>query len=366
MPAVRGRNEGSLFLRRRDRRWVAMVTMADGRRRSASALTKTEGVALLAELKRQRDESIPADPRRVRLGPYLRHWIANVTGLAPATKRQHEMIIRRHLVPALGRRLLVELTPSEVDAYLDRRDLDPQTRRHHRSTLRRALADAVRNGLVGRNVAALSKPPHMNKPERVWLTAAQSKRVILEARDERYWPLWVLILTTGLRVSEALGLAWSDVHWQDRELGVERQVVRIGGQWKTAPLKTRQSRRKIALTPVALEALTEQRRRQDAERGEHPRLIDGLIFTTPSGLPVHSTNVLPSWYATCRRLGLPRVTTHDLRHSAASMMLAAGVPLPVIAATLGHSSIRVTADLYSHIGVDLRREAADKLADALR
>ena len=367
MTAMRGHNEGTLFLRRRDQRWVAMVTMPDGRRRSASAASKTEGVALLAALKQQRDEGTK-DPARIRVGPYLERWIGSVTGLAPSTMRQHEMIVRVHLIPALGRRLLTQLTPSDVDAYLERRDLDPQTLRHHRSTLRRALADAVRDGLLTRNVAALSKPPPMDKAERRWLSAAQARLVITEARDERLWPLWVLILTTGLRVSEALGLAWSDVDLGVGEIRVKRQLIRIEGEWKRGRLKTRKSRRTIGLLPEAMDALVEQRRRQDVEREAAgvPRSLDSHVFLTAAGQPIHSTNILPEWYRVSQRLGLPRVTTHDLRHSAASIMLGAGIPLPVIAATLGHSSIRVTADLYSHIGPELRRDAARKMHEALR
>lgn len=368
MPSVRGRNEGTLFCRKRDRHWVAMVTMPDGRRRSASDPSKDVAVGLLRDLIDQRDRSVVQDPRRLRVGPYLRQWIGSVQGdLAPATWRKHESVLRVHVIPALGHRLLRELSVADVQAFLaGRDDLDPQTRRHFRATLRRALADAYRDRLVDRNVAALATAPKMQKAERTYLTTAQAKRVIEEALGERYWPLWVLILTTGLRVSEALGLAWSDVDLPNRGIKVQRQLVRLDGEWRRGRLKTRQSRRSIELVPQAVEALTEQRKRQDAERGDYPRPIDGLVFTTERGQPVHSTNVLPSWYATLRRLGLPRVTTHDLRHSAASMMLAAGVPLPVIAATLGHSSIRVTADLYSHVGVELRREAADKLAEALR
>lgn len=119
------------------------------------------------------------------------------------------------------------------------------------------------------------------------------------------------------------------------------------------------------LIPIAVEALAEQRRRQDAERGDHPRPIDGLVFTTPTGNPIHSSNLLPPFRAMLARLGLPKVTVHDLRHSAATMMLTAGVPLPVIAEILGHSTMRVTADLYAHIVPELRRDAADRLTEAL-
>lgn len=361
MTPMRGHHEGSLFLRTRDRRWVAMVTMPDGRRRSASAASKAEGVRLLAMLKAQRDQAV-ADPRRIRVGPYLRRWIASVNGLAPATLRQHEMIVRVHLVPALGARYLTQLTPSDVEAYLESAAVDPQTKRHHRATLRRALADAQRDGLVSRNVAALARAPKMRKAERVYLSAAQVRRVI-DAREERYWPLWTLIATTGLRVSEALGLAWSDV--DGATVTVRHQLARVDGAWVRSQPKTDRSRRTIPLTSIAIEALTVQRTRQDAERGDHPRPMDGLVFTTPTGAPIHSTNLLPPWHALLRRLGLPKVTVHDLRHAAATMMLTEGVPLPVIAAVLGHSTVRVTADLYAHVIEESKVQASDAIARAL-
>lgn len=359
---MRGHGEGSLFQRKRDGRWVASVTMADGRRRSALGRSRADAARLLPELIRQRD-SEAIDPRRVRLGAYLERWVSSVTGLAPATLRQHEMIVRVHLAPALGGRRLASLTPAHVDAYLERPDLDAQTLRHHRSTLRRALADAVRDGLVTRNVAALSRPPRMRKAERRYLTAVEVRRVIAESQDERLWPLWVLIVSTGMRVSEALGLAWSDI--DGSSLTVRRKLVRVGSEWRLDEPKTRRSRRTIMLIPAAVEALAEQRRRQDAERADYPQPIDGLVFTTEQGQPIHSSNVLPSWYRTLARLGLPRVTIHDLRHTTATLMLGAGVPLPVIAEILGHSTMRVTADLYAHIIPELRRDAADRLAGAL-
>lgn len=368
MPSVRGHDEGTLFRRGRDGKWVASVTMPDGRRRSASAASKTEGVVLLRDLLKQRDQSL-ADPRRVRVGPYLLSWIADLEAsksLAPATIRQHEMIVRVHLEPAFRRRLLSALSPSDVNTYLDALKLDPQTKRHHRSTLRRALADAVRDGLVTRNVAALSRAPRMHKAERRYLSAADVYRIIADGRHARLWPLHVLILTTGLRVSEALGLAWTDVDLDASTVTVRRKLLRHRGTWATDVLKTRKSRRTIKLIPEAVEALTEQRRRQDDERADHPRPIDGLVFTTPSGQPIHATNILPDWYALLAELGLPRVTTHDCRHTAATMMFAAGVPMPVIAKILGHSTVRVTQDLYAHITPELEQDAADRLGKALR
>lgn len=363
MLTMRGHNEGSLFRRTRDRRWVATVTMPDGRRRSRSADSKTEAVTLLRDLMRQRDQALE-DPRRLRVGPFLRTWLMSLE-LAPATIRQHEMIVRVHLEPTIGRRLLSQLSPADVDAYLASKRLDPQTKRHHRATLRVALNYAMREGYVVRNVAALSKAPRLDRRERTVLTAEQVGRIIDEATDERWWPLWVLIATTGLRVSEALGLVWSEV--DDDAIHVRKQLARLGGKWQRVELKTRKSRRDVPLTPQAVAALRVQRSRQDAERiaAKVPRPIDTYVFTTDTGQPVHSTSILPPWYRVLRKMGLPRVTTHDLRHSAATILYAEGVPLEVIADLLGHSTSRVTADLYRHRVPELQRDAARRMAEAV-
>lgn len=367
MTNVRARNEGSLFRRNRDGRWVATVLMPNGRRRSRSTASKSEGAKALAELIRQRDAAIPADPSLLRLGPYLEKWLGDVRPrLAPATWRKHESIVRVHVIPRLGHVRLSELRVThcrDLMAGLSRH-MDAQSVRHVRSTLRRGLADAVRDGLVVRNVAALAEPPPMDKAERRILSAEDVRLVTEEARDEPYWPLWVVIANTGLRVSEALGLAWSDVDLQRREVRVRVQLARQDGTWVRRPLKTRKSKRTVPLTEDAIDALRVQRERQIVAQEVRP--IDGLVFTTPTGYPIHSTNILPDWYRTLSRLGLPKVTTHDLRHSAATIMFRQGVPIEAIADILGHSTTRVTADLYRHRVPEVQRSAIDLLAKAIR
>lgn len=373
------RGEGSLFLRTRsshgktERRWVATMRMPDGSRPAYACSHQhekgekrpcPEAQARLDELERIKRDLAPPDLRTLTVGDFLRRWVMGMTDLAPMTYRQHEMIVRVHLEPAFRHKLLTALRPSDVDAYLSRRDLHPQTLRHHRSTLRRALNDAVRDQYIASNPAALSRPPRLRTTERRYLTAAEARRLIDTSRDDRLWPLWTLLVTTGLRLSEALGLAWSDVDLDAGTVRVARRLLRVNGEWRTTQPKTAKSRRTVMLIPQAVEALREQRVRQDEWR-DSPKPIDGLVFTTPSGKPIHGPNVLPSFYRALERAGLPRLTLHDLRHSCATMLLTAGVPLPVIAKTLGHSSIRVTADLYAHIVPELERDAAARLAEAL-
>lgn len=371
--------EGTIFLRSRlshgkpERRYVASLRMPDGTRPAIACPHQhaasdhrecAESRANLDRLQQIAAGQRPVDLLTLTVGSFLQRWVSSVTGLRPATYRQHEMIIRVHLEPAFRGRLLTALQPSDVDRYLDRGDLDPQTLRHHRATFRRALADAYRDRYIDRNPAALSRPPRMSKAERRYLSAAEAKRLIETSRNEPLWPLWTLLLTTGLRLSEALGLVWSDVDLGGPSLTVRRQLARVDGKWERPAPKTRKSRRSILLIPDAVAALTEQRRRQHADL-DRPEPIDALVFTSSTGRPLHGTNVLPPFRRALQAAGLPRITLHDLRHSCATMMLEAGVPLPAIAEQLGHSSLRVTGDLYAHRTPAMMQDAAERLARAL-
>lgn len=347
MAGVRAHNEGSLFQRGRDGKWVATVTMPDGRRRSASAGSKTEGAALLRELIRQRDAAIP---RPERLGPYLQKWLVDVRPrLAPATWRKHESIVRVHLAPALGHRSLSELSVADVRQFLSRGEgLDPQSRRHHRATLRRALADAVRDGLVTRNVAALAEPPPMRRKRVAVLDADQVRTLIDGTRGDRLHAYWTVAATTGLRQAEMLALTWADI--RDGMVFVRRTLHWAdGAPYRDVP-KTETSVRDVPLAPVAVTALREHRRMQLEERAAAGALgADGLVFVTVNGLAVRGSNLMPPFRAALARLGLPPVTIHSLRHSAATVLISEGYPIAKVAAILGHSSSRVTEMVYSHL-----------------
>lgn len=383
MPMMRGHGEGTIVFRpgrtnpklgrlmavvsAGARRPSAMCPHADHRTRDKDRPCP-EVVGLLAHLKAVHAAGTD-DPRRLRLGPYLERWVIRVAGLAPATIRQHEMIVRVHLTQApLARRSLHDLRPSDVEGYLARTDLDPQTRRHHRATLRRALADALRDGLVSRNVAALAKPPLLPRRERPVLDLAQVGRLIDSTRGDRLHALWVLGATCGLREAEALGLAWSDVDLETGILHVRYTLhydPHAPDRWQRRPPKTAKSRRTINLPAETVRALRAHELIQADEIGDAPQPIDNLVFTTAEGMPIHGSNILPPLYLALRKAGLPRVTFHDLRHSAATVLYAAGVPLPVISDILGHSTIRVTNDLYRHRVPELSRDAAQRMDAAL-
>jgi integrase len=429
MPAVRGHNEGSIFHRKADGHRVATVSMPNGKRPTLSCphvhrpsdRDCPESKANLVELLRLRDHGAPAGGHTLTLGAYLTGWLADVRPqLAPATWRKHESIIRTRIVPNLGHVRLSELSVSDCRRLFagDGR-LAAQSLRHHRATLRRALSDGVRDGLITRNVAALAEPPRMSKKERTVLDAGQVRTLREGTKDDRLHALWVLAATTGMREAEMLGLTWDDIHlgdddgrihsdvgrrvgagdrggsagglaplWRDphdeRSTGsrpdatgpkghhiyphikVRSTLQRVDGEWKLLDPKTEKSKRDVALPPVTVAALREHRIRQLAEQAKAGKLgKSGLVFTTERGRPIHGSNLTKVLYAHLERLGLPKVTVHDLRHSAATVLYAAGIPLESIADMLGHSTTRVTADLYRHRVPEMQRDIADRMQEAV-
>jgi integrase len=422
MLVVRGHNEGSVFHRKADGHRVAQVSMPNGKRPTLSCphvhrpsdRDCPESKANLVELLRLRDHGAPAGGHTLTLGAYLTGWLHEIRPrLAPATWRKHESIVRVHLAGgtgSIGQRLVRELSVGDVHAHLrlvGSQGLDPQTVRHVRSTLRRALRDALRDGLIQRNVAALAEPPRMSKKERTVLDAGQVRTLREGTRDDRLHAFWVLAATTGMREAEMLGLTWDDIELGDDDatlplrrvesgvllgpserlaagregvrqgpargpvgrgayIRVRSTLQRVDGEWKLLDPKTEKSKRDVALPPVTVAALREHRIRQLAEQAKAGKLgKSGLVFTTERGHPIHGSNLTKVLYAHLERLGLPKVTVHDLRHSAATVLYAAGIPLESIADMLGHSTTRVTADLYRHRVPEMQRDIADRMQEAV-
>lgn len=357
---VRSHGEGTIYQRPKEGRWVAVVSLGGGRRRSRYAKTKAEAkVALTSML---RDIELDRDPRGLTVAEFLRRWLRDSRKVGPATKRQREMIVRVHLIPAFGHLQLTALRPAHIEAYTNAKERTHSTRtvHHHYAVLRTALRWAVSNRWVDYNAAADADPPKTSTPRRPHLTAAQLSRLFTGTTDDRLHAAYVLAGTVGLREAEILGLGWDDIDLDAGTLTVRYTLHRVGKSWGRLEPKSGRPR-SIDLPPIAVTALRAQRLRMTAER--QPRWVYfGLVFLTSAGQPYHGSNLTRQHlYPALERLSLPRVTFHDLRHSAATNMAVAGVPLQVIANILGHSTIRVTADLYAHVVSDQRRDAADRI-----
>lgn len=390
---VRRRSAGEGSVYRNGERWRGAVTWTepDGtrHRRIVTGATSDEAREKLDDLRRDlRLGTIELPGRTLTVADFLTDWIErHRSRVRPSTWRTAEMHVRAYLVPALGRTALRRLSSADVEramaAFLatgrpkrpvkrsrgrqNAAGVSPQTVRHIRSTLRRALADAVRDGLAGRNAAADARPPYAPHRPIVYLTVPDLRRLIAATRDDELGPLYALAASTGLRLGELLGLSWADI--TDGSLTVRRSLARAQGSgWTLAEPKSARSRRTIPLPLAARQALEVQRTRQRFARnaaGSAWQDRDGLVFTDAVGRPLRPEAVSRTFGKARDGAGVPRVRFHDLRHSAATTLLAQGVPLAVISEWLGHAGIAITASAYAAIVPDLRREAAEAMDRAL-
>ena len=286
-----------------------------------------------------------------------------------STLSNYLCVARHHLLPALGDAPIDEITVADVDHLLaSARDqgLSPSTVRRVRTILGQCLDQAIRWGLLERNVAKLSRPPKAERSEGRTLTPDQARHLLEVARLHRNHALYALLLSTGLRRGEALGLRWSDFDREAAVVRVARQLSRTSAGLVTLDTKTLRSRRAVNLAPRVVEALVEHEHRQDEMRRRARTWVEtGFIFTTTRGTPIDPRNFYREFRALCDEAGLGHWHPHELRHSAASLMLAQGVKLHVVSRVLGHASIRMTSDVYGHLLEPDRREAADAMGALL-
>jgi integrase len=304
-------------------------------------------------------------------------WLPSVASQVRATTLGgYRHNVRAYIVPRLGDIPLQRLTTARVGAFYGElvasggqkgRPLSPKTVRYVHTTLRRALRDAVADGLVVRNVAAQARPPRARRVEMHTWTAAEVGIFLASVREDRLYAAWLLLATLGLRRGELLGLRWPDVDLTSGRIAIRHTLVMVDGKPVMAEPKTAKGRRSLTLAPQVLEALRVHRARQAAERLSWGAdyTDSGLVVTTEDGRPMH-----PEWLSgllvrQARRAGLPQIRLHDLRHSVASILLAQGVHPKVVSEQLGHATIALTLDTYSHVIPSLQQEAAGVIAAAI-
>ena len=376
MSGKRGNNEGSVY-KRQDGRWVACITLgyANGRRqrKTAIAATRREAVQRLTQLQHAAEQGLALDSDPT-VADYLKRWLKDSARptLRPRTFAGYTSIVTGHLVPGLGRIRLRKLTPADVEVHLRRSadaGLSNRTIQYHHAVLRRALGQAERWGLVARNVARLVTVPRVQRRDVRPLTPEQARLFLSGVKGDRLETLYAVSLSLGLRQGEALGLQWADIDFEARTLAVRHTLQRYNGEYHLDDPKTDRSRRTISLPVPIVDALRRHRAQQNEERLRAGPLWAGerwgLVFCNELGEPLDGVVVTRSFQRKLADLGLPAQRFHDLRHAAATFLIAQGVALRVVMEILGHSTIATTADTYGHVMPELQRDATERTAAVL-
>jgi len=369
----RGRDEGNIRSRTRNGKvsWEARLRLADGSRKSLYATTRQEAARLLASALRDRDNGLPiVRDERQTVAAYLAAWLAIVKlTIRPKTWKRYEQYVRLHAMPAIGKVRLAQLTPQHLQtlyaAELDR-GVSPSSVNHLHTVLHTALKNAHRTGQAARNVADLVTPPRMAEHDMQVLNREQVRTLLETAQTagDRHHALYVLALTTGMRQGELLGLHWREVDLDAGVLQVRYTLQRTSGPpagYIFSEPKTARSRRRIALAQGTVAALLAHRKRQLVERLSLGELWNeqDLVFPNTLGRPMEGGDFRKRlFYPLLRRAGLPPMRFHDLRHTAATLLLLSGINPKVVSETLGHASVAITLDIYSHVLPDMQQQAA--------
>jgi len=372
----RANGEGSIY-QRADGRWAAAITLANKRRTTLYGRTREDVGKKLTALLKNRDDGLPVANSQLTVGAYVEDWLASVKPTLRATTwARYDQLMRGHVVPRIGTVKLSKLGPQHLsrlyaDLLVDgkapasgekpARGLKPATVVQTHRVLHRALSHAARWGLVVRNVATLVDAPRVTQEEMQTLSPAEVKRFLAKANGHRLHALFALAISTGMREGELLALRWRHVDLDAGVLQVMGTLQRTPEGMRISEPKTKKSRRQIHLTRTAIDALKAHRVRQNEERLRMGPVWEDndLVFTNTIGRYVNTSNMLNREYRPLlEKAGLPKIRFHDLRHTAATLMLGAGVHPKVVSEMLGHSQIAVTMDLYSHVTPTMQAQAA--------
>jgi integrase len=400
MAKRRGNNEGSIY-KMKDGRWRGAISVGwktneagvpQWHRKTITGATRAAVQEEMKRLLRDQQRGINIDPEKKTVKEFLGHWLESIKrDVEPATYVSYEGAARLHISPLLGKIPLAKLTVKDVqrfklaklesviekgpgvkkDSTEDPRCLSARSVRYLMVVLRMALDAALKQDLVARNVAKLVAFPKVEATEMAPYTPAEAQRFLEAARSHRLGALFSVALALGLRKGEALGLRWPAIDLERGTLSVRQalQRVKLPGEKSQLLLKEpkRLSRRTLNLPAVILSELIAHRRRQEEERvWAGSRWKDtGFVFTTKCGGSIEPGYLGSAFSQIVKVAQLPRVRIHDLRHTAATLLLSQGVHAKVVAELLGHSRIAITLDLYSHVVPELRKEAAEKMDAAL-
>lgn len=359
-------------------RFEAGADPLTGRRRritKSGFATKREAVRAMHEAINAHVQGRLVRRNRRSVADFLNEWHAAIRGALRATTwTNYRDYLDAYVIPVIGDTPLQDLTAVRLNllySHLLERGrvkspggLAPKTVQNVHRMLHRALRDAVKWGQLPRNYAEDAEPPRVGRPRpKVWSTT-QLGRFVEAVREDRFYALWLLVATTGLRRGELAGLRVGDIDFETRTVSPSAPRVVVAGYALQSEAKTSSGVRNLALDPDTLRAL-----REYVETWARERHLLGqdteLLFVRPDGRPLHPDTITSLFHEHCRRAGLSRIRLHDVRHSYATAALKAGIPAKVISERLGHSTAAFTLQTYTHVIPGMDATAADTVAQLI-
>ncbi|HLI06515.1 MAG TPA: tyrosine-type recombinase/integrase [Ktedonobacteraceae bacterium] len=372
----RANGEGSVF-QRKDGRWVMQIWLGD-KYKQTYVKSQKEGIQALKKAQQELEQGTLATGPRRKLGEYVEDWLENVhkDKLRLSTYVKYKKLIK-YIVAELGNVWLQKLTPEQVQRFYTKlgkkkedggRGLSPKTIHEVHGVLHLALKNAVRWSLISRNVCDLVSPPRLVKPDIKPLTMEQAKNLLEVVRGHRLETLLTMALTTGMRRGELLALRWSDVNLEEGTVIVKHTVDYIARYgYVENEAKTEAGRRMIILPAFVVDMLKKHRVQQLELRlkaGDSWQNLD-LVFTGLHGGYFNPRYMPKLFNKVLVEAGLPHICFHNLRHSAATLLLSMGVNIKMVQEILGHSDIVVTLGIYGHLLPAMHEEAMSKWDDKL-
>ena len=378
MAKRRANGEGSIR-KRKDGRWEGRFTAGrdpvTGKPIYKNVLGKTQAEVkdkLKVELEKvQRLDYIRAE--EITVGDWVEIWLQNYgkVTMHASTYETYQSNLRIHVNPHIGKRKLCKLTSLDLQKFfcyllergrIERKEsakqpkgLSVKTVSNIRTMLYSAFEKAIAEKLLQQNPCAGCKLPREQRREMKILHPEQIGRFFEEARNSGKYEFYYTELMTGLRRGELLGLKWSDVNFREQTITVQRQILRVNGEVKEYPLKTKNAYRVLALPDQMAKMLMQMKMQSNSP----------YIFPSPTGGAQDPDSILHMFHRILERAGLEQIRFHDLRHTFATLALQNGVDYKTLSGMLGHYSVAFTLDTYTHITPEMKRDAADKIENVL-
>ena len=378
MAKKRANGEGNIR-KRKDGRWEGRFTAghnpATGKQIIKSVLGKTQA-EVKEKLKKAMNDAQKVDftkSGKYTVGIWMDEWFENVAKIKvrASSHQTYRGYIDNHIKPNIGnipieklttmdlqkfyRKLLTKGRVERIEAKDQPKGLSAKTVRNINQVISSAMDLAVAQKIIPANPTNACALPKIEHQEMQTIPAEQLQAFLQEAKATGVYEMYYIELATGLRRGELLGLKWQDIDWKNGVIKVRRQVARVDGQIKEAPLKTKNSYRAVSISPQAIEVLREQKRKTN----------DTYVFPSPNGGPISPDSVNNMLKRVLERAGIPKVRFHDLRHTFATIALQNGVDIKTVSGMLGHFSAGFTLDTYAHVTTSAQKEAAQAMANVL-